>query len=112
MTHYKTVLELYESVCARVARLIRNIAARDGKLGDQLRRSWSSVGMNLAEADGYQGKSRCHSIRIAIGSNRETQTGLGIGVAFEYLGQSELDEVVPDIERITAMATARLNANR
>ena len=111
MTQYKTALELYRAICRDVARLVRKIAKRDAKLGDQLARSWASVGLNLSEADGYRGRARCNSIRIGIGSNRETQTGLHIGAAFDYLTQSEVDEVTPKLERLTAMATARLNAN-
>ena len=108
---YRTALELYAAVCPRVAKLIRKIARADAKLGDQLKRSWQSVGLNLSEADGYRRRARQNSIRIGIGSNRETQTGLGIGAAFEYVKQAEVHEVVPDLERVTAMATARLNAN-
>ena len=108
---YRTALELYSAVCGRVAKLIRKIDKADAKLGDQLKRSWQSVGLNLSEADGYRNKARQNSIRIGIGSNRETQTGLGIGAAFEYVKRAEVDELVPALERITAMATARLNAN-
>ncbi len=79
------------------------LARRDRSLADQLRRSASSVVLNLAEGARRAGKDRLHFYRIAAGSAAETRSGLGLAGAWGYVDPTSLQQVKILLDRVLAM---------
>ena len=105
------VLELtiraIEVLCPVVARIRRC----DPDLGEQLRRSLSSIALNLAEGNSSQGGHRIARFSTAAGSNSESRASLRVAVAWGYVPADEIaagDEV---LNRVAAMLH-RLGAKR
>lgn len=93
-------LEVYQA--ARV--LVRDVYRLQQKfpkletyaLGDQIRRSASSVTSNIAEGSGRNSfKEKTHFIEIAYGSLMEAFSQLQIAQDLDYLAQEEIDNIRP-----------------
>ena len=82
---------------------LEGIARQDRSLADQLRRSASSVVLNLAEGARRTGKDRLHLYRVAAGSAAETRSGLELAGAWGYLDPIELKPVQVLLDRVLAM---------
>ena len=84
----------------RLAPVAREVGARDPDLGRQLRRSASSMVLNLAEGSGARDGNARLRFRNALGSTRETIAALEVGAAWGYV---ERDAALLDaLDRIAA----------
>ena len=101
-------LEVYKT--ARV--LVRDVYRLQHKfpkyetyaLGDQVRRSASSVTSNIAEGSGRNSfNEKSHFIEIAYGSLMEAFSQLQIAQDLEYLSQTEIDTIRPQFISVAKM---------
>lgn len=101
-------LEVYQA--ARV--LVRDVYRLQQKfpkletyaLGDQIRRSASSVTSNIAEGSGRNSfKEKTHFIEIAYGSLMEAFSQLQIAQDLDYLAQEEIDNIRPSFIEVAKM---------
>lgn len=101
-------LEVYKA--ARV--LVRDVYRLQHKfpkhetyaLGDQVRRSASSVTSNIAEGSGRNSfKEKSHFIEIAYGSLLEAFSQLQVAQDLEYLSQAEIDTIRPQFISVAKM---------
>ena len=84
----------------KMAPVVRRIGARDPDLGRQIRRSASSIVLNIAEATGARDGNGRQRFKTALGSTRETQAALEVGEAWGYV---EHDVALADaLNRIAA----------
>jgi four helix bundle protein len=76
-------------VCIELVREVRPVAERIGRfdrdLARQLRRSSSSVVLNVAEGSGSRGGRRRNSYDVALGEARETLAILEVAEASGYV---------------------------
>ena len=70
--------------------VIRGVAEHDSNLADQLRRSSTSVCLNLAEGMGATGRVKLNCYRIALREMREAVAAVDIAGRLGYVGP--LDE--------------------
>ena len=105
-----TALDLAEEAAARVLILVASSDRIPGCLKDQLRRSASSVALNLAESDGTRGKARANSRRIAYGEAKETTTNLKILHRAASVDWHEISEILDLLDRTRAMIWRLLEA--
>lgn len=101
-------LEVYKA--ARV--LVRDIYRLQHKfpkietyaLGDQIRRSSSSVTSNIAEGSGRNSfKEKSHFIEIAYGSLMEAFSQLQIAQDLGYLSQEDIENIRPQFINVAKM---------
>lgn len=79
-------------------------------LGDQVRRSASSVTSNIAEGSGRNSfKEKSHFIEIAYGSLMESFSQLQIAQDFGYLTEDEINTIRPQFISITKMLSGLKN---
>ena len=82
------MLRIY-GVCLEMVREVRPYAEQiekfDRDLARQLRRSSTSIVLNLAEGDGSRGGRRRNSYDIALGEARETLACLEVAAAIGYV---------------------------
>ena len=73
-------------------------------LGDQVRRSTSSMTSNLAEGSGRNSfKEKIHFIEIAYGSMMEAFSQLQIAQDLEYLTDADVDAIRPQFVDVAKM---------
>lgn len=101
-------LEVYQA--ARV--LVRDVYRLQQKfpkteiyaLGDQIRRSASSVTSNIAEGSGRNSnKEKVHFIEIAYGSLMEAFSQLQIAQDLGYLSEQDIDTIRPQFISVAKM---------
>ncbi len=101
-------LEVYQA--ARV--LVRDVYRLQQKfpkteiyaLGDQIRRSASSVTSNIAEGSGRNSnKEKVHFIEIAYGSLMEAFSQLQIAQDLGYLAEQDIDTIRPQFISVAKM---------
>ena len=79
-------------------------------LGDQIRRSASSVTSNIAEGSGRNSfKEKAHFIGIAYGSLMESFSQLQIAQDLGYLTQEEVDGIRPSFISVAKMLSGLKN---
>lgn len=79
------------------------IAHHDRDLASQLKRSGSSIPLNISEGARRAGRDRLHSYRIAAGSAAEARTTLAVAREWGYV-DSAVSQTADDIlDRILAM---------
>ena len=81
------------------------IERHDRDLGNQLRRSASSVALNLPEGSGSHGGTRLARYRTALGSARETGACLDVAVALGYVERID-GELLGQLNQVQAMLVA------
>lgn len=101
-------LEVYKT--ARV--LVRDVYRLQHKfpkyetcaLGDQVRRSASSVTSNIAEGSGRSSfKEKSHFIEIAYGSLMEAFSQIQIAQDLDYLSKADIDSIRPQFISVSKM---------
>jgi four helix bundle protein len=105
------VLELTLDVIGRLGPVLELIRARDRDLAEQLRRSASSIALNLAESNGSDSGNR-RGLRTALGSTQETRAALRVAQAWQYLRGSQVDPLERDLDRVAAMTFRLLHPRR
>lgn len=79
-------------------------------LGDQIRRSSSSVTSNIAEGSGRNSfKEKSHFIEIAYGSLMEVFSQLQIAEDLGYLTENDIDEIRPQFISVAKMLSGLKN---
>ena len=79
-------------------------------LGDQIRRSASSVTSNIAEGSGRSSfKEKSHFIEIAYGSLMEAFSQLQIAQDLGYLQQENIDKIRPQFSHVAKMLSGLKN---
>ncbi len=94
------------SLIQEVAPLMREIERHDGDLAKQLRRSMSSVPLNISEGSDQRGKRRGSHYSIALGSARESWSALLTASAWGYVDapspelKARFDHVIGTLHRV------------
>ncbi len=92
---YPVILEVLHQLRAALAQIER----RDSDLARQLRRSATSILLNVAEGSYSRGRSRAARYHTALGSARETLACLEAAHALSYMGSLDA-AVVAQLNRI------------
>jgi len=96
-------LEVARHVIVLLRPLVEKIARRDKDLARQLRRAGTSINSNTGEGRMRVGGDRLHLYRVAHGSAAEAVEQLGIAVAWGYLREADVTEVLAELDRVCAM---------
>ncbi|WP_394850787.1 four helix bundle protein [Pendulispora brunnea] len=105
------VLELAVQAIELLRPTVAHIRRCDRDLGEQLRRSLSSIALNIAEGDRSQGGHRIARFSTAAGSNSESRVALRVAVAWGYIRPHEIEPGEELLNRVAAMLH-RLGATR
>ena len=97
------VQEVAFEMVAEIKPLIDTIGRRDRPLADQVRRSASSVALNIAEATQSGGGNRTTRLRSAAGSASETRAALRVAAAWGYINEADREPVDLKLDRVLAM---------
>ena len=83
--------------------LIERIARHDRSLAQQLRRSASSVPLNIGEGAYSRGGNQLSRFQDAAGSANETRSALLVAEAWGYIHSAERAPVDATLDRVCAM---------
>ena len=101
------MLRIYD-VCLEVVRRVRplidQVAQHDRDLARQMRKSLTSVPLNVAEGSGLRGGSRRHRYDTARGEANELRTALEVAEAMSYIKPIDA-ELADMIDHIIATLT-------
>lgn len=106
----QTALELVVAIIPLARKHVAKLRGADRHLADQLRRAVTSIALNLAEADGTRDGNRRVRLETAHGSANEAKVALRVAVAWGYLTEAEVSEVLGTIDRVGAMTWSRMRA--
>ena len=84
-------------------RPVEQIGRSDRNLASQIRRSASSVALNIAEGRKRAGGDRLHSWRIAAGSNAECRAALLVAIGWGWIAEADVAEALALHDRLAAM---------
>jgi four helix bundle protein len=97
------VLELAIHSIEVLRPVVERIRRGDRDLGDQIRRSLSSIALDIAEGNRSQGGHRIARFSTAAGSNAESRTTLRVAVAWGYIDAADVQAGDAILDRIGAM---------
>jgi four helix bundle protein len=80
--------------------IVAVINRHDRDLASQVRRALSSVGLNVAEGLGTRSGNSRLRFETALGSLRETRSGIRIAVAWGYVAQSAVTELLGALDAL------------
>ena len=83
--------------------LIERISRHDRSLANQVRRSASSVALNIGEASYSRGGNQTARFQDAMGSANETRAALKIAQAWGYIGGKAVSEVDAQLDRVIGL---------
>jgi four helix bundle protein len=106
------VYRVASEAVAALGPIVRQVAARDRNLADQLKRAATSVMLNIAEAEGSDPGNARARLHTAAGSTRETRAALTLAVAWGYIAAADRDRVEPLLDRASAMLHGLLRSAR
>lgn len=93
--------------------ILQNTFPKEEKyaLGDQIRRSSTSITSNIAEGAGRNSfKEKIHFIEIAFGSMTESFSQLQIAQALGYIQEADVDSLRPGFNQVAAQLSALRNS--
>ena len=97
------VHEIAQEMISEIKPLIDSVAEHDGELAKQLRKSASSVPLNICEgAYNHKGNSRSR-FHTAAGSAAETRSALRVAESWGYIARGSASEVDAKLDRILGM---------
>ena len=96
-------LERALRVITRLRKIHHSIHRRDRRLATHIRDAGNSVALNLGEGNRRKGADRLHLWRIASGSAEEVRVALRVAVAWGYVGEKTIAEVLGEIDQLQAM---------
>ena len=90
----------------QLAPVVRQVAENDPDLGRQMRRSASSIVLNIAEGQSARDGNSRQRFRTALGSTRETLAALEVATAWGYIEPNPklldaLDRIAATLHRLT-----------
>ena len=80
--------------------LVERIELRDKSLADQLRRSASSIALNLGEGVRRTGRDKKRAYRIAAAEAQETKVTLEVALAWGWLDDAQVAAVRALADRV------------
>jgi four helix bundle protein len=83
--------------------VVKRIRQHDRDLGEQLRRSLSSVALNLAEGRSSQGGTRLARYATAAGSLGESRAALRVAEAWGHVTPDDIAESEAMLDRLAGM---------
>ena len=83
--------------------LIDRIARHDRSLAQQIRRSASSVPLNIGEGAYSRGGNQPARFQDAAASASETRSALQVALAWGYVGAAQCERVDAKLDRVLAM---------
>jgi len=86
--------------------VIRQIARRDRALAGQMKRSASSIALNIAEGARSRGGNEIARFQDAAGSANETRAALQVAVAWQYIAEESRLPIEQKLDRVCAMLWA------
>jgi four helix bundle protein len=92
--------------------LIERIARHDRSLAQQLRRSASSVALNIGEAQHSRGDNQPARFQDAAGSASESRAALRAALAWGYITAAQQQLVDGELDRVLAMLWGLLYRRR
>ncbi len=92
-----------QQVVVALRPLIKPLERADRDLARQIRRSASSIALNIAEGKYRHGKDRTHLYRIAAGSAGETRTALRTAMAWGYVDEAACADALRLLDRQLAL---------
>ena len=91
-------------VIALARPVVEGIARKDRDLGSQVRRAFSSVALNVAEAAGSTAGNARIRWETALGSLYEARAGLRVGVAWGYVSAVASAAALEASDRLGALS--------
>ena len=92
--------------------LLRKIEQHDKDLGRQMRRSATSVPLNIAEGSYSSKGTRRARYESALGSAKETLSGLQVAQAWGYVTADECTEVIKRYDHVVGALYKLVHARR
>ena len=92
--------------------LVRAVERHDRDLGRQMRRSASSVPLNIHEGAYSQGRNRNARLHNALASAKETLSALEVAVAWGYLPVADTHRAADKLDHIVATLFKLLRTTR
>ena len=89
--------------------LVSVIERFDKDLGKQIRRSATSVPLNIAEGAYSQGRNRTARFYNALGSAKETCSALQVSAAWGYLDKAQISECLALYDKVIATLYKLIN---
>ena len=105
------VHEVAQEMIREIKPLIDSVARHDGELAKQLRKSASSVPLNICEGGKNRKGNSLSRFHTAAGSASETRSALRVAESWGYIAHGARAEVDAKLDRILAMLWG-LTANR
>ena len=96
-------LEISIELVAKLQPVLHLIRKRDPNLADQAQRAAQAHALALSEGGSRTGREETRFWRAALGSVTELRDALRIAVASGYLGEAQLADVAPLVDRSRAI---------
>ena len=92
-----------ESVAREIIRNLRTVVERirrhDADLARQLKKSASSIALNVGEGERRQGRDATYHFTVAAGSAKETQSNLLCAEAWGYVSAEDIAPALRHLDR-------------
>jgi four helix bundle protein len=101
-------LEVHEVALERIRSLkplVAIIARHDRALADQIKRSGSGVALALGEGAYSRKGNQPARFQEALASAGETRTALRVALAWEYIGESQVEGALVLLDRVIGTAS-------
>ena len=105
------IVDVILGLIEKVKPLVEEIEQHDRSLGDQLRRSMSSVSLNTGEGGEFYGKKKMYQFTVALGSARESFIALRTAAAWGHIGPLPPD-VVADFNQVIGTLVNLVGRNK